>query len=256
MKIDEFGCLITQDGDGADSLRFTAFHEVLYRVGGERIVAPILTERMSEYYLGKGYWRRHPDQSKWYSDPRTASRDQIIAAMRAMALSGKKKELIWSFLRILCRLGFAQNYIQNDYGPKKLPDFMLFSALECTIRGLKLYPLYPLLCLLDVGGIINALLIAYAPRWNDTTLRPVPRTTDDVDDENYITYHVHALKQMPTPISWLARRIYARTRPQNDGNIVLGYLNRVLGARAWYGRRDTPELTTLFEPIANKYFLP
>jgi hypothetical protein len=50
---------------------------------------------------------------------------------------------------------------------------------------------------------------------------------------------------MPTPLSWLARKIYLELRPKNLGNYLLAKPDPVEGALAWYHRAETggnPEL--------------
>lgn len=252
MYFDKFGCIVTKTLDGGDTVRFTAFHEILFRFTDKHIpLAPLLVNQIDLFHIGSGVWRRHPDKNKWYYDPKKVSRDQLIAILRALAMSGQIKLMLLTYLRILMRLGFAQN----------MTDWMLLSSTECVIRGLAskykiLKPLaYLILTVLDIFHIFNALAKCFMPVWKENEKRfESVKNLNEVDDDNIISYFIQAIKQIPTITSWIARKIYSKNRPVNYGVTELGIQNNVLAARAWYGREDTPELTELFKQIALSYF--
>lgn len=210
------------DGDGGDSCQRMGFYHagLVMRAKKEPMIIhkyPYSRKEHYEYALiqlqhssKKGIYCRHPDPEKWYSDFDRLSRDQATPMVIAMGLYGMKKRLFWFLLKHILRLGFFTNTKRNgiyknedehtrkapgwlkwDYS-WKLPDIAGPEFWGFYIRGFRLFPLYPLLFVCDLGTLIGSL---------------IRRFNDDVDVLNHVCASVYAQHIMPTPISWLVSKV-------------------------------------------------
>lgn len=175
--------------------------------------------------------RRHPDTSKWYNDPNRMSRDQLISNICALGFTSKWT-LFKLFLGNICRaMLFTTNtrengaissnnpamsvwqrigYVFGLYNPGvpnyawKIPDLTDLSIWAAYIRGLRAWPLYPLLCVLD-GQMLGGALI---------TLYETDKTTASDDQLSEQMLLLQSNYSMPTPLSKLTVWIYKKTNPQ------------------------------------------
>src|SRR4051812_16167086 len=88
MYVDSYALISQQDGDVGDSLH----REGMYAFGrwlrydsasGIAVVSEPPARRdpaaiMSKFEIAPGIYVRHPDPSRWSSDPATTSRDQLV----------------------------------------------------------------------------------------------------------------------------------------------------------------------------------
>jgi hypothetical protein len=180
------------------------------------------------------------------------SADQLIGALCAWVALRDAKQIALMLVRCLSRLGFAQNYKDGLGGPDedsktKVPDFMALRALPLFARmHVSLY-LVTVLC--DFLLICQA-LAAVGPVWKDGKLIPSKRGPDDVDDNNTTLTLMVCLEVRPTPLSWLAWKLFKRYRPWNLGcaeqrtdKTGLVYIDNnayhpVIGALKWYHRAE------------------
>lgn len=90
-----------------------------------------------------GVWRRHPNQ---YNEPEDYSRDQQLSIQCTLAVHGQ--------IETLKRMLFKQ---WKHFGKYQNKDFRTY---EWTIdfRCLNYWWMYPLICILDLGVLINVLL--------------------------------------------------------------------------------------------------
>lgn len=145
----------------------------------------------------KGWYRRCADETKRASNPYAFSRDQKSILMLSMAAMGFRERLLDAYMAQVKRFGFHQND-QNYEDPSKFnfPDIMLPVETAVVIRGLNLWPLYPLLCLIDLGFLVD-LLARKKGLW---------------DYDNMMAQQLlYAVTKYPTPVSKLAMKLYLKT---------------------------------------------
>lgn len=177
---------------------------------------------------------RHPDKSKWYSDPRTFSRDQFSPRVMAGSLLGIRSAVRqykaehkknW-FLR-------AWNTIPswNEGTEKKFPDGADWTGPEnygFYIRGLRQYFRYWFLLVADIQTVI------------DCTIK---RFDSDLDINNSLTAAVMACEIMPTGLGHLA------------WYILKPVVERKLKAY-WHKERNEPPIDViLIEGLKSKGYL-
>lgn len=227
---DAFGMVTTINPvDGGDSCAHGC--AILY-------AATILDDQATQSALGvytakleKEYGRyvRHPDPLKWYSNIDTFSKDQLIPLLCLLGIRGTRPAIRRIILKHLERLFlFSWNtrengavstntpvmtwyqrigYIFGLYNPGipcfnwKIPDITLIDIFGLYVRGLDLYILYPLLFLCDIPTLISSTLYRY--KLSSSTIQM-----------NQILSIDFSNRVMPTPISWLAKKIYGKTIPE------------------------------------------
>lgn len=187
-----------------------------------------------------GIYVRHPKPCSpdWAANPRTFSRDQQRSLVVAMGALKQKKKLFRIFWEHIKRGGFYQNNQEID-GSKKLADFAAPDILGEYIRAfwmagiLPVLILWPLLLLTDVSALVG--LVISLIKWK--------RHPEDVDDDNQILTVLQAKVALPTPISWLTRKLYKHLRPGGAVNAV------TIKHRAETG---SPPFAELYTDILNK----
>lgn len=291
MKTDAQGLIVTQAGDAGDCLHNHAtleFHRRLRQDLLGHSIMPDLVEleragvcmwgdtaigvrRHADQLLEKkpGLWVRHPDPSKWYSDEETTSRDALIPTLGALGINKQYRalgRLCWQ----LAKRGFTAPNVKHNWnrpGRKPFGD-PFWGHITAVIRpwGRWAWPLYPLMLILDLTLLVGAIIDAVKPL-----------SADDSDDRNAINMHMMAVRWMPTPISFLSRMIYSKTRPmcfgmakqmlwpEIDANkaahapilpllILGGATHPVAAAWRWYCHYDFPELGEVAMPLIFQYF--
>lgn len=184
-----------------------------------------------------GIYVRHPKPCYpgWAADPHCFSRDQQRSLVVAMGALKQKKQLKYIFWKHIKRLGWYQNDMEID-GKKKLADFAapdilgeyiraFWMSSGTIVRGL-LGILYPVLIVTDIVALIGLLMCFY--KW---------RNPDEADDDNLILTVLQAKNALPTPISWVCRKIYKRFRPVCPG--ADEKLNGPISAMSWKHRYTT-----------------
>jgi hypothetical protein len=198
-----------------------------------------------------GVYMRHQ-----HGDPANVSADQLVSACAAHVAEGNTKQVLLLAARCIARLGFAQNYKDGLDASKtrwKLPDFMALRALPLFMRAHVL--LYPAAVIADVLLLLLS-ISAVGPVWRDDTGFS-KRGPDDCDHNVSVLTLAVCRHRMPTPLSWLACKIFAKYCPETYGTIKLGEPNRVQGALAWYHRAESggnPEIAEMWKPICRRYF--
>jgi len=220
--VDKFGVITQKDGDGGDSIHKT----LMYHLGCKWWAYPsgILNywESLNKFVCWPHQYsfRRHPDSSKWYGHCDRLSRDQATPLVISLGEFGFKK-ILWVFmLKHILRLGFMTNTRRNWQYPTlkehnehnhwvdwnydwKLPDFAGPEFWGYYIRALKLWPLYPLLVLFDFENLVNTIIKCWF----------YGKDPKNSDDQNHILSLLQSQRRLPTPISWLSRKVYVRYRP-------------------------------------------
>lgn len=221
--IDANGLIVQSDnGDGGDSLANCASWNICEQFTDGELSSSFVAVTPCE--ISPGIWVRNPDPTKWYSDPRTTSRDQLIGIIVLAGLVPKWEKLGPLLDQYCRRFGFAQNYKSDDLTKTKLPDLMWFQ-LGLFIRAGQVWWAYPVLLITDLNLLVGA--IVDCRQWRDP---------NDVDDRNAILQHAQAKLSMPTPVSWLARKIWIKWRPMNNGVAMVPESHPIVQAVNWYFR--------------------
>ncbi|MGE4132157.1 MAG: hypothetical protein AB7F86_11005 [Bdellovibrionales bacterium] len=272
MYVDAYAIIVQQDGDGGDSLQregMYAFGKWLrYQESSNTLIIVEPPERqdsskiLDKFEVEPGVYVRHPDPEKWYSNPDTTSRDQLVPVIAYCGAYQDYPRLWRLFKRVMARGFFSQNTVRagDNIRGRKIPDTFL-AHLDLFIRagGYWTAPLYPVLFVTDTIDLIGTLLNQVPIHWENTARRFRWVEPRDVDDNNVVIGHLMAMAFKPTPISWLNRQIYSWTRRMNNGNFVRGESNPVMGAMVWYHRKEhrgNPEMAELYRPLILKYFSP
>ena len=156
-----------------------------------------------------GIYVRHPKPCYpgWASNPHDFSRDQqqsLVIAMGALKQPKKLWQIFWQHCK---RFGFYQND-QDITGAKQIPDFATPDRLGEYIRAFwmaGIWPmvlLWPLLLFTDLSAFIGLMISFY--NWRDPS---------QADDDGLIMSMLQAKKALPTPISFLIRKLFKWFRP-------------------------------------------
>lgn len=217
----ETGLLSTWDGenydegDGAQKTGLLRFGRWLkYRKDKDQLVreqAKFEQEMdMLECLTKKGWYIRSPSLARrWWCNPRCFSRDQhrsLVIAAGAMKQQRRLWRILWEHLK---RGTLHQNNRKiDDLDAWKMPDVTSPDNMGEIIRALYmsgakwLIVLWPLMLIADLSALVG-LLLSF-PQW---------KNPDHADDDNAIMSYLQAKYAMPTPISYLVRKIYKRYRP-------------------------------------------
>lgn len=228
--IDKYGLLVGSKEDPGDSCHRTCMYylgiilflseEWLFRHKASRAITQLCYDYPNSIYV------RHPS-SGWWSDPDRLSRDQATPLVILMSIVNKRK--LWHFFWAhLSRGFFFWNTRRNGATPynhgkpkhpgdpnstlydytKKLPDIGL-SFISLYIRTLRLWPLYPLLYILDLEHLISSILWYFKK---------------ETDILNHLIVTQYSNLVYPTLWSWLALKLLNKS----DVNDKLeSYFNRV-----------------------------
>lgn len=123
--------------------------------------------------------------AKSWDDPTDTSRDQETALIALLGLTGQTnllKELLWRQLK------------RFTLFPNK--DFMGPADAGNYIRAFKAWYLWPILLVCDLA------LVA------ETVIRIDAKLSDNSDDLNHTVLLLQARKVLPTPVSFVARKLY------------------------------------------------
>jgi len=262
MHRDSLGLIVQADGDGGDTCQRTGMYWFGRFVNDGKWLESTSRQFMAEatkLEVGPGILVRHPEQPDFRSDPQSTSRDQqdplvvALGVLEPLSPVGKQKQLLNRIFR-------AHKDRFFKYQNKDIANPQTFGLY---IRAFKAKWAYPFLFLTDLGLLFNAFVA------------PTQRNPDDTDDLNHIVRLTQAAIIMPTPVSWLARRLYARWRPPNCGSSIVARhewigrtgvdpsvlppleSNHVMGALTWYFRAQNngnPEIAETYRPIIAKLF--
>jgi hypothetical protein len=274
MYIDSYAIIVQKNMDGGDSLQregmFAFGKKLVYdnfknqiHILGPVNRGPASTEIvLDRLEVSPGIYIRHPDPKKWYSNPDTTSRDQLLPVI-AYCAAYEDYPRLWRLFKSVAERGmFAQNTVRIGDGEvdKKIPDPMVLNVAQfIRAGGWWTAPLYPMLFFFDSVELVGTLISALPLHLQDDHWIPRAKNENDVDDNNVIIQHLLAAHYKPTPISALNRYLYSVLRPPNLGNTLLGEKNNVMGALRWYhrdvlGGEGNPEIAEIYRPLIEKYF--
>jgi hypothetical protein len=234
---DKFGLITQKNGDGGDTCQregmFIFFIELLFinllisKTMYFKMKKRFLTAVLPQLEVGNGIYRRHPDSTKWYSNPNNLSRDQQVSLVFSLGIFDEDK-LRLLFERHKRRGGFYQNTRRN-WGKEgwKIPDFAGPSHWGQYIRSFKAKGWRWLLYFCDFFACIHAISNAIRCIYD----------TDHSDDLNFVTSQLQAKYIWPTFWTNIANWIY-RTFTKNPGTFrKTPDLHRGCAAFSWYFHR-------------------
>lgn len=211
IQFDEHGLIVQADGDGGDTAQRTGMFYFVYDDPAS------FARALDQLEVRPGVYVRHPHQHGFRSDPREFSRDQQRALVIALGAYGMTARLWRMTKEHVKRLGKYQN--KDFVGPSHVGEY---------IRAYGTSYLYPVLLVTDFALLLNSARIAIVHRYDP----------GHSDDNNHVMSLAQARYVMPTPASWLARKIYKKFRPPNDGNFRMKEAYAAHGALVWYHRAE------------------
>jgi hypothetical protein len=225
------GIIVQLDGNSGDSLQATSFY--LYAMPSTDGVN--LNEMIHTLEVKQGIWIRGED----YPDVKDCSRDQFDPMVITLGKVAHDNSFAMEVLKDTFKVHIKRFFFYQN------KDVPMLTTPGLYIRAFKAYWAYPLLLLLDVGFL-------------GATLENLVRTNpDDVDDDNNIMRMLQSCQIMPTPLSWLERKLYTLTRKKNNGNLIKGEKSPVMGALVWKHRAESngnPEIAEAYRLIVERYF--
>ncbi len=240
MNIDKYGLPVQLDRDASDQLQRVGMLAIAYELQGARIksITDPWRALLNLLQPAPGVYTRFTGAT---TDDVTG--DQLIPTIAYWALIGNLSELglMWR------RLFVAQNIRkQGEPNVHTFPDIMVFRSSPLFFRAHWL--LFPVTLFIDAFLVLAVLFNLLQNKG-----------LDDVDDNNLIVTLTVCRARMPTPLAYLACRIYATFRKENYGSLKYN-AHPVIGAILWYHRPEwpsygNPEIALLWAPIINKYII-
>lgn len=146
---------------------------------------------------------RHPTQVSIYNVPDHFSRDQQSPISIAMSLYTNQLE----------RLTRLANAHFKRFGKYQNKDWASPQHFAFYSRRPGNYIMYPYFFFSDLGLVVDSILRVVKRHYKPSD------TSDDLDHSLAI---IQAYEVMPTPISWLARKIYKLSNPMEAMNLYFG----------------------------------
>lgn len=261
---DNTGLVTQKDQDGGDTCQNEHIARYAYNVqvklSGK--IAPEVAFNLADEDMNRqlepnqdGNYIRHPKKGVWWSDPKEFSRDQMISVIIYLGET-KQYDKLDSIFKAFLKRGFR--YQNKDIGFIEL--FYLFGRAYSR-RSLLNRLVYPLVFLGDLSILVNTFArIGWLPRFKYEEKRFVKLGEDDVgDDKNHVMCLLQSCRSLPTPISYLSKKIYKWFKPKNYGNYVMGEKDPIMGALMWGFREAYPSngnqvIAELLRPLVMKYF--
>lgn len=278
--IDKHGLIVQSNGDGGDT-----FHRMnMYAVGLKKreelgisnkgLPKIDLEEALNklECQKWKGNYVRHPNPNSWTSHCDRLSRDQAIPFIYATGKMSLMSKLIPFLIWNIIRLGFMTNTRNNHSMPGdsnykwKIPDWngpriwamYIRSLLPILILAGLVIGLFNIVLLSKlVVIVVGILLLGDLHNLFNSLVKVLIYDENEVnsDDLNHILVLMQAKEILPTPIGWLARKIYVKYRESPkapDG----GYKSDFAPQKCLdhYFREDNggPPMDDVFRPILEK----
>lgn len=232
--------LLTHSGDGGDTANregLFAIAEVLCPTSPFRQISWDM--RRAQLEISPGIYVRHPEGSRavpsFWSNPNEFSRDQQIPLTVAMTL----KQDWWARDRLF--KAHSRRFFKCQNSDWLSPAIYMRCAQNGLLHALAWLPLI----VFDLALLWNTFnRCGWVPQITDGKLKWLDE--DDVgDDVNHTVMLLYARLYSPTPVSWLARKLYVWFRPYGG----------VQRAWDWYFREESgaPPLNELWSPIIKKW---
>lgn len=204
---------------------------------------------LNKLKISTGKFVRHPDPSKWYSNPDNFSRDQTMSLIIALGAFNEVKEVQANFDQLISSNGFFPNKLKNWTNEEKhLPfDYRDISAPSdwgMYIRALKKKEYYLALYFADLQLLGNALVRIVISYFDDR---------DTSDDVNFTLLLLQSELSMPTFISRSSAWIYSKYRKVSPFTKVPNNQNAVASAWEYYFSRERPPLNKVYECALTRF---
>ena len=225
---DKFGLITQKDFDGGDASHRTGlFYLGLYlnyKEDENKVIAiqKRFEEDLKKIEYKKGHFVRHPDPTKWYSNPKNFSRDQTTPLIVALGFLNKKDSVYENMIQLIESFGFYPNILKNWTNKEKVfpldyRDFAGLSDWGAYIRALEWKWAYPYLLISDTQLFGSSLIRLWFSHVDQ----------DDSSDDLNLTIHlIQSDLVMPTPLSKLSKWIYKKklvNRSHNQTNSIHSY---------------------------------
>lgn len=222
---DKLGLIVQRDGDSGDTAQRVGMWGVAVAINQDYVKIFQFEQMMEHIEIEESgiFWR---SPTPPYNTPNDFSRDQQTSIACALGFTKQTeilKRMMWQHVK---RLGKYQNI-----------DFASPAHWAIYARGLGAWYLWPLFWFSDIFLVIESLMLC------DAKLGP-DYTTDDLD---HVLMLLQARFFYATPVSWLARWIYAKWRPYGGPQRAFShYFREETGANPF---------DELFKPIIAEYIL-
>ena len=222
MNRDQWNFIVqASDGDGGDTAQREGMYAFALPPGALTTLRFNYQSNLLE--VAPATWVRHPYQPEFRSDPAHMSRDQHDPLIAAWGHHKLRKPLKRSLRGHIKRFGRYQN-----------KDWANPNTVSLYVRAFRAWYMWPLLLLTDFGLIISSI---------DKIIKS--RDPNVSDDNNHIIRLLQAQRYLPTPVSWLARKIYKRFR-RNGPQWALDYYHS-----SQFG--GNPEMAELYRPHVERF---
>lgn len=166
----------------------------------------------SKLQKGPNKYTRATLTGTWQDETDRASRDQISITLIAqnMLFFNSTPFFIPLVKYLVNRKFFHDNVYKNwvekkDHTKLQTPDIVSPSELGTMIRGLGLWYLYPVLCILDLDHVANTMVSLYFNKWDQSNM--------------LIPNLIFSNSKYTTPLSWLAKKIATRNSSEIERQI-------------------------------------
>lgn len=262
MYRDKYGLIVQKDGDDGDSLhRMGVFliGEIIARRDfiASKAMLDMISHLSSIDEHGRITWRR--GATKW-TDPNNVSRDQLIPVIIGLGLfemeAGVPSQVLDKTISSI-----EENKLRAPNGDLFIAHYSLivrstWQRYDHLQKALS----WAFLLITDVPLVIGAIVKCLPFRWNEQKKAFEENGLNQVDDWNDFLPLLQAMILAPTPLTWLARKIYSNFRGENYGNGINGMYrgeSDVLDALLWYNRYTSggnPELVDPFQATIMFHF--
>ena len=241
MYRDDLGLIVQRDGDGGDTLQRTGFYYLPGLIANNEESILHYDAELSTLWGAEGPTRH----IKQWSNQSEVSRDQLTPNIAALGFSGSSAKVEFLLIRLI--KNFFRYPNGTDFASPEHIGIFLRAILCAKDRGFnwKAALFYPLLLLGDLFMILGVIIRCYQAKDPDNV----------GDDLNTLVSVVQAQHTCGTPLSWLARKLYVKFRPQPfiglDGPMST---NNVFLALVWYFRKESggnPEIALAWKDICD-----
>lgn len=251
---DEYNLIVQKDFDGGDSAhRIGIYYSGMYLLYKDN---KIYLTKLKKQFIDdlnkitvKNKFVRHPDQSKWYSNPNNFSRDQTTPLIIAMGFFDEKERIIENLNFLVKNKGFYPNNLKNwtneqKVFPRDYNDFAGVTDYAHYVRSLKNKYFYPYLLISDISLFVHSIIRIYYSYYDET---------DTSDDLNFTLSIIQSEESLPTPLSKAAKFLYAKFKKNNS---LVNSTNAIQSSWDYYFRPEAlaPPLNEVYRCLIIRYF--
>lgn len=223
LNLDQYGFIVQKDGDGGDTAQREGMVGIAAALTNDVVWTERTKKKIAELELcATGLFRRHPYQWNETSD---FSRDQQTPIVIAMGFLGMIEQLDRMFSATVDRYFRCQNADINS--PEHIGHFLRSKP--------KLWFWFFLL-FSDIFMLLNSIILCFKGLDKNNV----------GDDLNHVCSLIQARLRLPTPVSFMARKIYAWFRPGGPQRAFDHYFRPETGANP---------INEIYRPLIQKYIL-